>query len=84
MLRKKPDEQRAAVGKILGVGRALGGRVVTNEDLERTLDTSDDWISGRTGIKQRHFRREGEDCATLADRSLAARLWNTPGSPART
>ena len=55
-----------ALGKIIGVGRALGGRVVTNEELERTLDTSDDWISGRTGIKQRHFVEEGEDCSTLA------------------
>lgn len=55
-----------AVGRIVGVGRALGGRVVTNEELERTLDTSDDWISGRTGIKQRHFIEDGEDCSTLA------------------
>ena len=54
------------VGKIVGVGRALGSRVVTNEELERTLDTSDDWISGRTGIKQRHFVGENEDCVTLA------------------
>jgi 3-oxoacyl-[acyl-carrier-protein] synthase-3 len=55
-----------AVGKIVGVGRALGGRVVTNQDLERILDTDDDWISGRTGIKERRFVAEGEDCATLA------------------
>ncbi|CAN5897097.1 beta-ketoacyl-ACP synthase III [soil metagenome] len=55
-----------AAGKIVGVGRALGGRIVTNLELERTLDTSDDWISGRTGIKQRHFIEQGEDCATLA------------------
>ena len=55
-----------AVGRIVGVGRALGGRVVTNQELERTLDTSDDWISGRTGIKERHFVEKGEDCATLA------------------
>ncbi len=53
-------------GRIVGVGRALGSRVVTNHDLERTLDTSDDWISGRTGIKERRFIGEGEDCVTLA------------------
>jgi 3-oxoacyl-[acyl-carrier-protein] synthase-3 len=53
-------------GKIVGVGRALGSRVVTNRDFERTLDTTDEWIQERTGIKQRRFVGEGEDCATLA------------------
>ncbi len=56
----------APVGKILGVGRALGGRVITNHDLEKTIDTSDEWVVGRTGIKERHFVAEGENCATLA------------------
>jgi 3-oxoacyl-[acyl-carrier-protein] synthase-3 len=53
-------------GKIVGVGRALGGRIVTNSDLEGVLDTTDEWISGRTGIKARHFVAEGENAATLA------------------
>jgi 3-oxoacyl-[acyl-carrier-protein] synthase-3 len=53
-------------GKIVGVGRALGSRVVTNKDLERALDTTDEWIQTRTGIKERRFVGEGEDCATLA------------------
>jgi 3-oxoacyl-[acyl-carrier-protein] synthase-3 len=62
-----------AAGKILGVGRALGGRVVTNRDLEQVLDTDDAWIVERTGIEERHFVIEGEDCATLAaDASKAA------------
>ena len=61
------------VGKILGVGRALGSRVVTNDDLARTLDTNDEWISSRTGIRERRFVGEGENCATLAvDASKAA------------
>jgi 3-oxoacyl-[acyl-carrier-protein] synthase III len=55
-----------AAGKILGVGRALGSRVVPNQDLEKVLDTDDAWIVERTGIKERHFVAEGEDCATLA------------------
>lgn len=54
------------VGRIVGVGRALGGRVVTNADLEGVLDTTDDWISTRTGIRERRFVAKGEDCATLA------------------
>ena len=54
------------VGKIVGVGRALGSRAVTNKDLQRSLDTTDEWIATRTGIRERHFVGEGEDCATLA------------------
>jgi 3-oxoacyl-[acyl-carrier-protein] synthase-3 len=63
------DAQRRpgdAVGKIVGVGRALGGRVVTNHDLAKVLDTDDAWIVERTGIKERRFVADGEDCATLA------------------
>ena len=55
-----------AAGKILGVGRSLGGRTVTNHDLEKVLDTDDAWVVERTGIKQRHFVDDDEDCATLA------------------
>ena len=54
------------VGKIVGVGRALGGRLVTNHDLAKVLDTNDAWIVERTGIKERYFLADGEDCATLA------------------
>ncbi len=54
------------VGKIVGVGRALGSRTVTNDDLSKVMDTNDAWITERTGIKERHFVAEGEDCATLA------------------
>jgi 3-oxoacyl-[acyl-carrier-protein] synthase-3 len=54
------------VGKIVGVGRALGSKVVTNGDFEAVLDTTDEWISSRTGIKERRFVGEGESCATLA------------------
>jgi 3-oxoacyl-[acyl-carrier-protein] synthase-3 len=55
-----------AAGKILGVGRSLGSRTVTNHDLETVLDTDDAWVVERTGIKQRHFVDDDEDCATLA------------------
>jgi len=53
-------------GKIVGVGRALGSRIVTNRDLEATLDTTEDWISTRTGISERRFVDVDEDCSTLA------------------
>lgn len=62
------------VGKMLGVGRALGSRVVTNDDLARTMDTSDAWIRDRTGIKERRFVGKNEDCATLAIDAARAAL----------
>ncbi len=55
-----------AVGRIVGVGRTLGSTIVTNNDLESVLDTTDEWISARTGIRARHFVAEGENAATLA------------------
>jgi 3-oxoacyl-[acyl-carrier-protein] synthase-3 len=57
---------RGDAGKIVGVGRALGGKVVTNHDLGKVLDTDDAWIMERTGIKERCFVANEEDCATLA------------------
>lgn len=54
---------------ITGVGSAAPERVVTNADLEKTLDTSDAWIQERTGIKQRHIAERFE---TLTSYSLKA------------
>lgn len=51
---------------VTGSGSALPRRVVTNEELARTVDTSDAWIVERTGIRQRHIAGEGETTATLA------------------
>jgi 3-oxoacyl-[acyl-carrier-protein] synthase III len=41
--------------RILGIGRHIPERVVTNDDLAKLMDTSDEWIQQRTGIRQRHF-----------------------------
>jgi len=54
------------VGKIIGVGRALGQRVITNYQLAPTIGVDDAWIVGRTGVRERRFVQEGEDCVTLA------------------
>ena len=51
--------------KIVATGRALPQKVVTNDDLSRLVDTSDEWISTRTGIRQRYFCEE-ETCQSLA------------------
>lgn len=50
----------------LGTGLAVPDRVVTNDDLSRLMDTSDEWIRTRTGIQQRRWVREGETNAELA------------------
>jgi 3-oxoacyl-[acyl-carrier-protein] synthase III len=55
--------------QFLGTGFAVPERVVTNAELGRVMDTSDDWIRTRTGIQERRWVREGE---TGADLALAA------------
>jgi 3-oxoacyl-[acyl-carrier-protein] synthase III len=51
---------------ILGTGSALPARSVTNAELAETVDTSDEWIVERTGIRSRYIAGEGETTATLA------------------
>lgn len=55
--------------RIAGTGSYLPEKVVTNKDLERTMDTSDEWIRARTGIKRRHIAADGE---TTSDMSVVA------------
>ena len=57
-----------AVG-ILGIGHYVPGKIVTNFDLEKIVDTSDEWITERTGIKQRHIAAPGQ---ATSDMSLIA------------
>lgn len=57
--------------KITGLGFYVPDNVVTNEDLSKIMDTSDEWIQERTGIKQRHWIKEGsnETSATMGARA---------------
>ncbi len=59
---------------LLGTGSALPKRVVTNAELTETVDTSDEWIVERTGIRMRHIAGEGETTATLATDAAKAAL----------
>ena len=52
--------------RLLGTGRALPSRLVTNDDMSAIVETSDEWIASRTGIRQRYFCAEGESAETLA------------------
>ena len=51
---------------VLGTGSALPKRRVTNDELAKTVDTSDAWIVERTGIRSRYLAGEGETTASLA------------------
>ena len=52
--------------RIVGTGSYLPENVMTNEDMEKVVDTSDQWIRERTGIEQRHIAVEGETTVDLA------------------
>lgn len=54
---------------ILGVGSAVPDRVLTNADLERMVDTSDEWIRTRTGIRERRIAPENMATADLAEQA---------------
>ncbi len=53
--------------RIAGTGSYLPGKVLTNADLEKMVDTSDEWIFDRTGIRKRHIASDGETTCDLAE-----------------
>jgi 3-oxoacyl-[acyl-carrier-protein] synthase-3 len=56
---------------IIGLGKYLPEKVLTNFDLEKMVETSDEWITTRTGIRERHIANESQSTSDLA--SLAAK-----------
>ncbi|MEH3093567.1 MAG: ketoacyl-ACP synthase III [Agrobacterium cavarae] len=61
---------------VRGFGAALPKRVVTNQEIEGIVETSDEWIVQRTGIKQRYIAGEGETSASLGEAAARAALEN--------
>ena len=55
--------------RIAGTGSYLPAKVLTNADLERMVETSDEWIVARTGIRERHIAAEGEFTSDLAEKA---------------
>jgi len=53
--------------KIIGTGSYLPEKIVTNADLEKVLDTTDEWIRDRTGISERRIARKGETSGDMAE-----------------
>lgn len=52
--------------RIIGTGSYLPDRVVTNHDLEKVVDTNDEWIVSRTGIRERHYAADDQNASDLA------------------
>ena len=52
--------------RIIGTGSYLPQKVLTNKDLESLVDTTDEWIVERTGIKQRHIAADNESTSSMA------------------
>ena len=53
-------------GNIIGWGKYVPPRVISNADLEKTLDTSDEWIVTRTGIRERHIAEDEESTSQMS------------------
>ena len=68
--------------RIVGVGGVRPRRLVTNAELESTLDTTDEWIRTRTGITSRHVAGEGESVVDLATEAGAKALAHAGVQPA--
>jgi len=60
--------------RISGTGSYLPAKVLTNHDLEKIVDTSDEWIRTRTGIERRHIAAEGETTVDLAEQAARRAL----------
>ena len=62
--------------KVIGIGSYLPEKISTNDDLSKIIDTSDEWITTRTGIKKRHIAKEDEHTSDLATQALQSALEN--------
>jgi 3-oxoacyl-[acyl-carrier-protein] synthase-3 len=60
--------------RITGVGAAVPTKILSNADLERLVETSDEWITSRTGIRERHVAAEGEHFSDLCTRAAEQAL----------
>ena len=72
--RLAPQRRRGMTAGIFGIGAALPDHVITNADLEQRLDTNDEWIVRRTGIRERRHLQGDETLADLATRACLLAL----------
>ena len=69
--------------RIAGTGRCLPERVLTNADLEKMVETSDEWIRSRTGIERRHIVADDETNLDLCERAARKAMEMAGVGPAR-
>jgi len=69
--------------RILGLGEYRPARVVTNDDLAQTLDTSDEWIQQRTGIASRHIAGDEDSVVAMASTAATKALADSGVDPGR-
>ena len=69
--------------RVVGTGHYLPSRILTNAEMAETVDTSDEWIVERTGIRQRHIAAEGEFTSDLAVAAARAALERADVGPER-
>ena len=72
--RLTPQRRRGMTAGLFGIGAALPEHVITNADLEQRLDTNDEWIVRRTGIRERRHLQGDETLADLATRACLLAL----------
>jgi len=70
------DNRPKRTVSIIGTGSYLPEKVLTNADLEKLVETSDEWITSRTGIKERRIAAEGENTSDLAAKAALAAMEN--------
>ena len=75
------ENQKIIRSVVRGVGGYLPACVVTNDDLSKRVDTSDEWIQQRTGIKERHIAADGETTSMLGEKAARAALANAGLTP---
>jgi 3-oxoacyl-[acyl-carrier-protein] synthase-3 len=68
--------------RIIGTGRYLPEKILTNFDLEKMVDTTDEWIRTRTGIEERHIAADDEATSDLAYRAALAAIESAGLTPA--
>src|SRR5205823_7875077 len=66
---------------ITGVGSYVPARILTNAELEKMVDTSDEWITSRTGIKERHIAAKDEFTSDLASHAALRAMQNAGVKP---
>ena len=73
--RTRPNQPKRTVS-IIGTGSYLPEKILTNQELEKLVETSDEWIISRTGIKERRIAAEGEHTSDLAAKAALSALEN--------